>query len=149
MQTPKRVVTGWGENGEPIALFTGAPPTTLDFESAQASELWVTAGSPAEVHARADAAAGEWELEPPPCGSAFRLVTYKPGAEVGVHATETLDYIVVVSGELTLVLPDEEVTLIPGDTLVQQATPHGWANRSTEPCVMAAVLLSARSEDDR
>ena len=58
--------------------------------------------------------------------------------------TETLDYIVVVSGELTLVLPDEEVTLGPGDTLVQQATPHGWANHTAEPCVMAVVLLSTR-----
>ena len=84
MRTPRRVVTGWGEDGEPIALFAGAPPTTLDFESAQASELWVTGGSPAEVHARADAAAGEWQLEPPPGGSAFRLVTYAPGAEVDV-----------------------------------------------------------------
>jgi quercetin dioxygenase-like cupin family protein len=149
MRTPKRVVTGWAENGEPIVLFAGAPTTTLDFESTQASELWVTRGTPAETHARTDAAAGEWELEPQPGGSAFRLVTYKPGARVDIHATETLDYIVVVSGELTLVLPDEELTLYPGDTLVQQATPHGWANRSADPCVMAAVLLNASREVDR
>jgi quercetin dioxygenase-like cupin family protein len=146
MRTPKRVVTGWGENGEPIVLFASAPTTTLDFESAQASELWVTSGTPAETRARTDAAAGEWQLEPQPGGSVFRLVVYKPGAQVEAHATETLDYIVVVSGELTLVLPDEEVTLGPGDTLVQQATPHGWANHTAEPCVMAAVLLSTRRE---
>src|SRR5581483_9948003 len=95
-----------------------------------------------------DAAAGEWQLEPQPGGSAFRLVEYEPGAEIDIHATATLDYIVILSGELTLVLPDEEVTLVPGDTLVQQSTPHGWANRTAEPCVIAAVLLSARGEDD-
>jgi quercetin dioxygenase-like cupin family protein len=148
MRTPKRVVTGWGENGEPIVLFAGAPATTVDSESAQASELWVTRGTPAETHGRTDAAAGEWQLEPQPGGSAFRLVTYKPGAQVDIHATETLDYIVVLSGELTLILPDKQLTLGPGDTLVQQATPHGWANRSAEACVMAAVLLSAHREVD-
>ena len=144
--TPKRIVTGWSDAGEPVALFNGAAPTTLDFGPTRASELWLTHGTPADVRVRDDAAAGEWQLDPPPGGSAFRLVTYEPGAEVDLHATETLDYIVVVSGELTLLLPDEELTLRPGDTLVQQATPHGWANRSTEPCVMAAVLLSAREE---
>jgi len=148
MRTPKRVVTGWNEHDEPIVLFSGPPTKTLDFESAQASELWVTPGSPAEAHARIDTAAGDWQLEPQPGGSAFRLVVYKPGAEIDVHATETLDYIVIVSGELTLVLPEAEVTLGPGDTLVQQATPHGWANRTAEPCVMAAVLVSTRSEAD-
>jgi quercetin dioxygenase-like cupin family protein len=148
MRTPKRVVTGWNENEQPIVLFSGPPTKTLDFESAQASELWVTSSSPAEVRARIDTAVGEWRLEPQPGGSAFRLVVYAPGAQIDVHTTETLDYIVVLSGELTLILPDEEVTLGPGDTLVQQATPHGWANRTSEPCVMAAVLVSSRGEGD-
>jgi quercetin dioxygenase-like cupin family protein len=148
MRTPKRVVTGWDDNEQPIVLFSGPPPKTLDFESAQASELWVTPSSPADVHARTDEALGEWRLEPQPGGSAFRLVVYTPGAHIDLHTTETLDYIVVLSGELTLVLPDDEVTLGPGDTLVQQATPHGWANRTSEPCVMAAVLVSSRGECD-
>jgi naringenin degradation protein FdeH len=137
----KRVVTGWTEAGEPGILFAGAAPVTVDFGEATASELWLTAGDGEDVRSRVDPAAREWELEPPRGGSAFRVVTYRPGAEVGLHSTSTLDYIAVISGELTLVLPDEEVVLGPGDTLVQRATPHGWANRSDEPCVMAAVLL--------
>ena len=149
MRTPKRVVTGWDDNEHPIVLFSGPPTRTLNFESAQASELWVTPRSPADVHVRVDRAAGEWQLEPQPGGSAFRLVVYAPGAQIDVHTTETLDYIVVLSGELTLVLPNEEVTLEPGDTLVQQATPHGWANRTNEPCMMAAVLISSLGEGDR
>jgi len=144
MRTPKRVVTGWDDNEQPIVLFSGPPTKTLNFESAQAAELWVTPSAPADVHVHTDPAVGEWQLEPQPGGSAFRLVVYSPGAQIDVHTTETLDYIVVLSGELTLVLPNEEVTLGPGDTLVQQATPHGWANRSSDPCVMAAVLVSSR-----
>ena len=115
----------------------------LDFGAAQATELWVTDAVPAGVRSRHDHAAREWQLEPPPGGSAFRLVAYSPGAEIDLHSTETLDYIVVIRGELTLVLPDEEITLHEGDTVIQQATPHGWANRSSEPCVIAVVLLSA------
>jgi quercetin dioxygenase-like cupin family protein len=140
-----RIVTGWNEEGEPVALFTGDVPT-LDFGTTQASEIWSTHGTPADVRVRDDAAAGDWQLDPPPGGSAFRLVTFQPGAEVDLHATATLDCIAVVSGELTLILPGEELTLRAGDTLVQQATPHGWANRSHEPCVIAVVLLSAQEE---
>jgi quercetin dioxygenase-like cupin family protein len=140
-----RIVTGWSDAGQPVTLFRDATPT-LDFGATQASELWVTHDAPADAHVREDSAAGEWQLEPPPGGSAFRVVTFQPGAEVDVHATATVDCIVVVSGELTLILPEEELTLRAGDTLVQQATPHGWANRSAELCVIAVVLLSAREE---
>ncbi len=146
-----RIVTGWGEAGEPGILFAGPAPVTIDFGHATASELWRTAGDGEDVRARVDPAAREWQLEPPRGGSAFRVVTYQPGAEVELHSTETLDYIAVISGELTLVLPDEEVTLRPGDALVQRATPHGWANRSDVPCVMVAVLfdLSGNGEEVR
>jgi len=146
--TTRRIVTGWNEAGEPGVLFAGPAPVTVDFGEAAASELWLTAGEGEDVRARVDPAAREWQLEPPRGGSAFRVVTYRPGAEVGLHSTATLDYIAVISGELTLVLPDEEVTLRPGDALVQRATPHGWANRSDVPCVMAAVLLDLPDEGE-
>lgn len=144
----RRVVTGWSEAGEPVVLFDGPRTTTVDVGSTQASELWVTGRSPANVRVRDDAAVGEWNLDPPAGGSAFRLVTYQPGAEVDIHTTATLDYIIVLSGRLTLILPDTEITLEPGDSVVQQATPHGWANRTLKPCVMAAVLLSCHEGGD-
>lgn len=142
---PRRVVTGWSDTGRAVVLFDGPPPVSVDFGVATAGELWITDETPAGTHLAVDAADREWRLDPPSEGSAFRLVTYAPGAEVDLHATETLDYVVVVSGELTLVLPDDEVALRAGDVVVQQATTHGWANRSSEPCVIAAVLLSART----
>ena len=61
------------------------------------------------------------------------------------HATQTLDYVTVLSGQVTLVIGESEITLGPGDCVVQQpGVPHDWLNRSSERVVMAGVLISAR-----
>jgi quercetin dioxygenase-like cupin family protein len=140
----KRIVTGWDESGSPVVLFEGEPPTHVDFGATSAQEIWVTDATPPATHRRDDPAAGEWQLEPPAGGTAFRLATYQPGAKVEMHATQTLDYLIVLSGELTLLIGEREIVLTAGDTVVQQETPHGWANRSSEPCIAAAVLVSTR-----
>ena len=124
----------------------------------------------AEVAGLADPSARPWELEPPPGGSCFRIVRIAPesgdtqaaaadsgtrtdAAETGQgddpgflaeHATATLDYLVVISGEVTLTVAGSEVTLGPGDAVVQQGVAHDWRNRGTEPCVLAGVLISTR-----
>jgi mannose-6-phosphate isomerase-like protein (cupin superfamily) len=92
-------------------------------------------GLPAEFDARAaleelsDKAPGEWHWEP----EAF-----------GMHTTETVDYVCVLSGELTLLLDDgTEVPLRSGDCVVQNGTRHGWRNAGTEPAVLVAVLVGA------
>src|SRR5262249_62086943 len=105
-----------------------------------------------------DVSLREWEIAPPPRGAAFRTVKIMPaGGEekpapdegepdfLGEHATETVDFVVVLSGEITLTIGGREVTLGPGDTVVQRATPHDWINRGTEPCFLAGVLLSAKA----
>ena len=125
MRRPQRVVTGWSEQRRAVVLFAGALHRSMSTsESAQASELWVTDETPAATHlarrcCRPASGSSTRRRAAAPSASS----PTQPGAEVDLHATETLDYIVVVSGELTLVLPDEEVTLRAGDTLVQQATP--------------------------
>jgi mannose-6-phosphate isomerase-like protein (cupin superfamily) len=60
-----------------------------------------------------------------------------------MHATQTIDYIVLVSGQLTCLMEDGEVTLQPGDTLIQRGTNHGWSNRGTEMAVFAVVMVQA------
>ena len=60
-----------------------------------------------------------------------------------MHVTETIDYVVVISGELNLVLDDSEVPLRPGDCLVQRGTSHAWRNTGTGPCRLAAILIDA------
>ena len=63
----------------------------------------------------------------------------------GAHATDTLDYVTILRGEVTLVVGDTEVVLRPGDSVVQQpGVPHDWQNHSGDTAVMVGVLLSAR-----
>ena len=61
-----------------------------------------------------------------------------------MHTTRTVDYIVVLSGRVTLLLDKGEVELKPFDVVVQRGTNHGWVNRGTEPAVMAAILIDAK-----
>jgi uncharacterized cupin superfamily protein len=63
-----------------------------------------------------------------------------------MHRTESIDYGVVIEGELTLVLDDSEVRLAPGSVVVQRGTNHAWANRSGRPCRMLFVLVDGRYE---
>jgi mannose-6-phosphate isomerase-like protein (cupin superfamily) len=153
-----RVVTGYDENGSPALVLQGEPPTVISAGRYVTTELWVS--DPATPLAPgADAAAREWALEPPPGGACFRIVEIAPDARgqdqggsadhgefQGAHQTDTLDYVTVLSGAVTLVVGDSEVTLRPGDCVVQQpGVPHDWQNRTAETSVMVGVLLSARS----
>jgi quercetin dioxygenase-like cupin family protein len=136
----KRVVTGW-KDGQPTVLYEGEPQT-FDFGVAKSLEVWSTESVPASFDVTDDAAR-EFKVEPALGGTVFRVAIYAPGASIDIHATETVDYLVVISGSLTLILPEREVVLGPGDTIVQQATPHGWANRTEGETVVAAVLMTA------
>jgi quercetin dioxygenase-like cupin family protein len=60
-----------------------------------------------------------------------------------MHITNTVDYIIVLQGEIYAVMDQGETLLRPGDVLIQRGTNHSWHNRSDEPCVIAAVLVSA------
>jgi mannose-6-phosphate isomerase-like protein (cupin superfamily) len=157
-----RVVTGYDENGEPAIIRQGEPPTVIYAGRYVTTELWVTDAAPRLTDA--DTSTREWALEPPHGGSCFRIVEIAPegqeaddgdaagaGALDGghddfqeAHATETLDYVTVLRGEVTLIVGGAEVTLGPGDSVVQQpGVPHDWQNRSAERAVMVGVLLSA------
>jgi mannose-6-phosphate isomerase-like protein (cupin superfamily) len=156
--TMKRVVTGWDESGRPAILFEGEPPTVMDFGPIVTTELWVTDSTPPDPKTRSDTSAGTWDLQPPDGGLAFRIVTFHPQSEADAaavadgpgfleaHATDTIDLIAVISGEITLVFEGREITLRSGDSVVQQGTPHDWINNGTEPCVVAGVLVSTRAE---
>ncbi|HEY3981371.1 MAG TPA: cupin domain-containing protein [Streptosporangiaceae bacterium] len=162
-----RVVTGYDENGNPAIIASGEPPTVIHAGRYTTTELWVSPRGPITA-APQDASAGDWALEPPPGGACFRIVELAPGEDADdsaaddsapedsgleaehagfqeAHATETLDYVTILRGEVTLVVGEAEVTLRPGDSVVQQpGVPHDWQNRSDQPAVMVGVLLSAQ-----
>jgi len=106
--------------------------------------LWVTDESPADLAGSADRAAREIGIPPPRNGSIFRVVDFPPGAKGERHRTSSIDYAVVIEGEIDMVLPDCEVHLSAGDVLVQQATEHAWENRGAQNCRIAFVLLDAK-----
>ena len=80
-------------------------------------------------------------------GSVFRFCRYEPGVEARWHRTDSLDYAIVVSGEMWMQLDEEEVHLRAGDVIVQRSTIHNWVNRGTEPCVMAYVLIATEGAE--
>jgi mannose-6-phosphate isomerase-like protein (cupin superfamily) len=156
-----RVVTGYDENGNPAIIRQGEPSTVIHAGRYVTTELWVTDTTPPRA-ADTDTSTRPWRLEPPPGGTCFRIVEIAPGAaeEAGsaadgdgngeldgfqdAHATGTLDYVTVLRGEVVLVVGGAEVTLGPGDSVVQQpGVPHDWQNRSAGRAVMVGVLLSA------
>jgi mannose-6-phosphate isomerase-like protein (cupin superfamily) len=75
-------------------------------------------------------------------GCVFRFCRYEPGVAERWHRTDSLDYGIVLSGEIDMQLDDGEVHLKAGDVVVQRATMHNWVNRGTEPCVIAFVLIA-------
>jgi quercetin dioxygenase-like cupin family protein len=77
-------------------------------------------------------------------GTVFRIVKYDPGVTPRNHRTDSIDYAVVISGEIDMVLDLETVHLKQGDVLVQRGTVHNWVNNSKEPCFIAFALISAK-----
>ena len=78
-----------------------------------------------------------------PGSTIFRVVEYGPGVASRRHRTNSLDYAIVMSGEIDMELDEGEVHLKAGDILIQRGTIHNWINRGTEPCVIAFVLIAA------
>ena len=152
-----RVVTGYDEAGNPAIIKSGAPPTVIHAGRYVTTELWVTDRTPPAA-TTSDTSTLPWALEPPRGGTCFRIVQIAPADATDsggldaehegfqeAHATDTLDYVTVLSGEVTLVVGGSEMTLGSGDSVVQQpGVPHDWQNRSAEPAVLVGVLLSAR-----
>jgi len=77
-------------------------------------------------------------------GTVFRIVSFGPGVSPRNHRTDSVDYAVVMSGEIDMVLDDETVHLKTGDVLVQRGTIHNWINNGKVPCVIAFTLVSAK-----
>ena len=145
----KRVVTGF-ENGQ-AKITSVSPGGRILRPPDERGDNWaVCHWISAHPHHLDDEDLSEtWrERLPPPSGSAFRISQFppagRPGSSFDFHTTFSVDYFVVLTGKLWLVLEGEEIELSAGDCVVQRGVPHRWENRSDEPCVAASVMIAAQ-----
>ena len=148
--TPRRVVTGHDAEGTSVFLSDGPPPVTRTAaDGAVFHELWSTDAAPAPVAPdEPEPTHRDLTVPPGPNGTKIRINDIPPGAGSPMHRTETIDYGVVLSGEITLVLDDSETTLRPGDVVIQRGTDHRWENRGTEPARVAFILVDGAFTED-
>ncbi len=168
---PRRVVTGHNADGRSIFVSDAATPHVFRRSpgSAIVMEMWETRATPADNRGNDDAIDRAFRLPPPKNGSKFRVVEYPPDSKrvaalhgvshdnrsegyvrdlankrhPGFHTTATIDYAIVLSGEIYALMDEGEVLLKAGDVLIQRGTSHAWSNRTEEPCCIAFVLIDA------
>lgn len=160
MKPVRRVVTGLHENGRSAILMDSELGGVIDDSGGEArrldlAELWATAELPVDNSGIREQARTRFELLPDPQGSLLRFFeippeppgTAKSGSggdrHPGFHITDTLDYVIVLEGEVVAMMEEGETLLRAGDVLIQRGTNHAWSNRSDRTCRMAAVMLSA------
>lgn len=144
---PRRVVTGHDQAGKSVFLSDGPPPVSRTApDGASFRELWSTPTAPAPLAAtEPDPADGPVSVPPPAHGTKIRINAFPPGVVSPVHRTESVDYGIMLDGEMVLVLDDgAETTLRPGDVVIQRGTSHRWENRSGRPAQMVFVLVDAQ-----
>lgn len=147
-QPVRRIVTGHDDAGRATVLIDAPAENIKNSRPGQFSTLvWCTEGAPAAMPLGLDAedmGARKLGTYPPENGTRFMIAEYPPGNHARRHRTETIDYIVVLSGEIEMELDDgETVAMGPGDTMVQRGTYHAWRNRGPEVCRMVFVLVDA------
>jgi len=148
----RRVVTGQDADGKSVVLSDGPPPQHHAMQGSSVGadfvEVWST---PQPVPQLTSVPAAEPNERPftimPPSGHLLRIIEIYPPRDGGrrtvMHRTRTLDYVVVIEGEVVLALDDSEVVLRPGDVVVQRGTNHAWENRSDAIARMAFFHLDA------
>ncbi|MEM5582410.1 cupin domain-containing protein [Roseibium sp. AS2] len=174
----RRVVTGHDQNGVAIVESDVIASHKLQRPSRPGVTLtnfWISEGTPAEYDGSVETCDGPFILHPPRNGSVFRVVEFLPEdpevmatldgkaafAEMGagdnivenarhpfMHRTDSVDYAVVLTGEIYMLLDEDEVLLKAGDTVVQRGTNHAWSNRGTEPCSIVFVLVDGVTTRD-
>jgi len=140
----RRIVTGHDANGRAVVTIDEVSKNiTSSRPGASASVVWTTESFP--VNNTGDADEGLRTVRTTlQNGTVFRVIEFAPGVAPRNHRTDSIDYAVVVSGDIDMELEDSVVHLKAGDVLVQRGTIHNWVNRGSQPCVMAFVLIDAK-----
>ena len=170
----RRVLTGHDAEGKSTIIADGQAPNVKEMASMPGlalTDLWETGGAPATNEGHGDAAARPVRLEPPKNGTLFRIVEFPPdsqwrnradarqafdsiaaghapdksSSDPMMHKTNTVDYIIVLKGEIHAIMEKGETLLKAGDVLVQRGTNHSWSVRGNEPCIIGVVLVNAKA----
>ena len=169
----RRIVTGHDEKGKSVITIDGPPARSLGEEAGGLYELWNTDGNEINTLDEIDRADDEVLLSPPNGGTKFRYFQINPTPEgvpadlieaataeafekmgaahhrvdttrhPAMHKTKTIDYIILLKGDVTLLLDNEEVDLKPFDVVVQRGTNHACVNNGNEPALFIAVLIDS------
>ena len=171
LKSTRRIVTGHDANGKAVALFDGPIGAKQRAPGANGlTLLWTTSEFPVDVSGSNDRAS---HIGVPPVaeGTVFRIVDFAPVAphaalvdhhavlismgidpatqgymrHANTHRTRTIDYAIVIEGEIDMLLDDSEIHVKAGDVLVQQGTNHAWVNNGTKPCRIAFILIDAKT----
>jgi len=170
----RRVVVGHDPQGKAVALFDGeVAPRQRSPGGNAVSNLWVTGEFPVDLNGAADKAQTQVGVPPPANGTIFRIVDFPPASTAAAaghvdhdkvlvamgidpatqgyarhrntHRTKSVDYAIILDGEIDMLMDDSEVHLKTGDVLIQQGTNHAWVNNSGRNCRVAFVLIDAQS----
>ncbi len=167
-----RVVTTLDDNNKSTTLFDSVVPLGVGKSGTPGGILWATDSSPPGFSFTDDGAKKKVGFNPPDNGTSFRVAEFPPldaateaklpanlmmnvvgdhaparGVPVThplMHRTRTVDYAIIMSGEIDMMLDDKTVHLKAGDVVVQQATNHAWLNHGTEPCRVLFVLMDSK-----
>ncbi|RAK96201.1 cupin domain-containing protein [Aspergillus ibericus CBS 121593] len=142
MSDTRTVVTGHDEKGNAIILKDTSNQATPVGDGTFLNALWSSSDTPARID-------GDANKVPDPAdgfkGNVFNTYDIPPRYQGPMHRTVTLDYIVVLRGQVVLTLDDgKRVTFAEGDTTVQRGTMHSWANESDQWARLVSVMLPAR-----
>lgn len=167
----RRIVTAIDASGRSYIAESGPSPATLELPGSpyRNANLWRTAAAPSPIEAP-DTIADHKGVLPPASGTVLRAIDFPPMAgtreeqaaltakvfaelypdadhhadstrSASMHTTDTIDYAIVLAGEIWAIMDRDETLLKAGDILIQRGTAHGWENRSTEMARVAFVLI--------
>jgi mannose-6-phosphate isomerase-like protein (cupin superfamily) len=168
------VVVGHDARGKAVAVFDGAVAPTQRTPGGNAvANLWITSEFPADLDGTADRAQTKVGVPPPAGCTIFRIVDFPPASDTAppspieheriligmgidpatqgyarhrnTHRTRSIDYAIVLDGEIDMLMDETEVHLKAGDVLIQQGTNHAWVNNSGKVCRIAFVLIEANA----
>ena len=141
----RRIVTGHDKsNVAKVLTDSAASNAKYPAPGVVSTLIWSTDSTPAKIPVGTDIedmGARILGTAPPAMGSRFTVIDFPPGNKPHMHRTDTVDYIIVLEGEIEMDMDDSTVTMKAGDIMIQRGTNHAWANRSNARARVAFVLL--------